>query len=408
MNSKKRISIVVLVILLLVASVTVVAAMIIPSAEDLLTQSLESLEDISDAHLVVNVTADLPADLFGQFAQVDLPDSLNGTFEVWGKIDAGPDGQPVPVGFRFEVLDAGEEKMIGLTAVSDGSQFWLYHPERNTVITGKHEDMAAILIEKMSEYEGGFEEFAGSEHFADFDPNMADHPETPDESVTKLLEYVTAERDGQDQLAAGDAYRLRLVPVAEKMPDQFALVGGYVNLWLRSSDHFPLAVEYAESALAYGRIEATTAEINTDFDNSIFTFEIPEGAEVITAEEFLAAMEMVDHKAAESDFKPLQASDFPEGAVAEEAQKVAGAHVQRYQLPDDSSFIVAQGAAMPLDPPAGATGPETVTVRGVDGTLFTNEEASRTLLAWSEGEIFFVIGGDLSPELALTIAESLE
>jgi len=408
MKSKKRIVIVLLVILLLIASATVVAAMIIPSSEDLLTQSLENLADITDAHVVVEVTADLPADLLGQFAQVDLPDSLNGTFEVWGKIDAGPDGHPAPVGFRFEVLDAAEEKMIGLTAVSDGSHFWLYHPENNTVISGKHEEMAAILVEKMSEYEGGFEEFAGSEHFGGFDPETAGHPESPAEAVTKLLEYVTARRDGQDQLAAGDAYRLRLVPIAEKMPQQFALVGGYVNLWLRTADQFPLAVEYAESALGYVRIEATTAEINTDFDNSIFTFEIPEGAEVITAEEFLAAMEMKEHKAVDSDFEPLQASDLPEGAAAEEAQKVGGVHVQRYQLPDDSSFIVAQGAAMPLDPPAGATGPETVTVRGIDGTLFTNEEGSRTLLAWSEGELFYVIGGDLSPELALAIAESLK
>jgi hypothetical protein len=63
---------------------------------------------------------------------------------------------------------------------------------------------------------------------------------------------------------------------------------------------------------------------------------------------------------------------------------------------------------MPLDPPEGASAPEDVTVRGVEGTLFTNSEATRTLLAWSEGDIFLLIGGDLSPEQALAIAESLQ
>ena len=399
MKSKKRIAIVVLVILLLIASVTVVAAMIIPSAEDLLTKSLESLENISDAHLVVEVTADLPAEMLGQFAQVELPESLNGSFELWAKLDVGPEGQP---GLYLKVLDAGEKKLIGLTAVSDGAQFWLYDPYKNTVITGTHEDMAAILVEKMAEYEGEIE------RFGDFDHEAVGHPETAAEAVARLLEYVTAERKGQDTLQAGDAHRLRLVPVAEKMPDLFSLVGGYVNLWLRTTDQFPLAVEYAGSELVYGKIEATKAEINTGFDNSIFTFVIPQGAEVITAVEFLAKMESMADQAMEITFEPLIATDLPEGAVAGEAQQVGGALVQRYLLADGLSFVVAQGAAMPLDPPAGATAQETVTVRGLEGTLFANEEGSRTLLAWSENELFFVIGGDLSPEMALAIAESLQ
>ncbi len=399
MKNKKKISIVVLVVLLLAASVTVVAAMIIPTAEDLLTQSMESLENIKDAHLIVEVNADLPAEMLSQFAQVDLPESLNGSFEVWGKLAVGPEGQP---GFRIEVLDAVEEGLAGLTVVSDGAQFWIYDPNKNTVITGAHEDMAAILLEKMAGHEGEFGQLQ------DFDHEAVDHPESVAEAVARLLEYVTAERDGQDALLAGDAYRLRLLPVAEKMPEQFALVGGYVNLWLRSTDHFPLAIEYAESALAYGRIEATTAEINLDLDNSIFTFEIPQDVKIIPAEEMLAKIEAMADQTEVRSFEPLTATALPDGAVAEEAQKIGGALVQRYQLPDNLSFIVAQGTAMPLDPPVGATGPEKVTVRGFDGTLFTDESASRTLLAWSEGELFFVIGGDLSPEQAVAIADSLQ
>jgi hypothetical protein len=63
---------------------------------------------------------------------------------------------------------------------------------------------------------------------------------------------------------------------------------------------------------------------------------------------------------------------------------------------------------MSLDPPAEATSTETIVVRGVEGTLFTNDDNTRTLLAWREGELFFVIGGDLTSEQALEIADSLQ
>ena len=46
-------------------------------------------------------------------------------------------------------------------------------------------------------------------------------------------------------------------------------------------------------------------------------------------------------------------------------------------------------------------------VRGVEGTLHTNSEATRSLLIWQEDDLFFLVGGDLSPEQLLSIAESL-
>jgi hypothetical protein len=63
---------------------------------------------------------------------------------------------------------------------------------------------------------------------------------------------------------------------------------------------------------------------------------------------------------------------------------------------------------MPLDPPAEATRSETVTVRGIEGRLFTNDTETRSLLAWNEDSISYLIGGDLTPEQALAIAESLQ
>ncbi len=108
------------------------------------------------------------------------------------------------------------------------------------------------------------------------------------------------------------------------------------------------------------------------------------------------------------EFEPLVATELPEGAEATEAQQLGGQVVQRYNLPDGDTFVIAQGNGLSLDAPAEATSSETVKVRGVDGTLFTNDEGTRTLLGWKEEGMAFVVGGDLSPEQALAIAESLQ
>jgi outer membrane lipoprotein-sorting protein len=391
MKTKKRVIIVAFLIVLLVASAGLVAATMILSADELLTRSLETLETITSGHAVVEAT-------------VDLPDqSLSSTFEIWGKLDAGPDGEPA---FRMEMQEVSESEMAGVIAVTDGSQFWLYSPDRETVVVGTAKQLAPILAERLAEYAAEYagEWDRGGEYSLE---NMEEH-DNPADAVAKLLEYFTAERVGKESIGSNEAYRLRLVPIAEKMPVEFRAVGGFVNLWLRTSDQLPLAAEYAESALGYARIQATSVEINTDLDDALFTFVIPEGTEVIRAGDLLTEFDKMGLPEASVDLDFLTPGQLPQEAVAAEPQQIAGAVVQRFNMPGDQSFVIAQGAAMPLDPPEGAAAPEDVMVRGVEGALYTNSEATRTLLAWSEGEIFFLIGGDLSPEQALAIAESLQ
>ncbi len=387
MNRRIRITILVLIIVLLAASVGLAAATMIPSAEDLLIQSLETMEGITDGYAQVEATVTTPEE------------SYSITFKAWGKLDMGPNGEPAA---RLEIVDASKDELDGLTAVTDGVQFWLYDPNRDTVVVGEAADMAAALMAKMAEYEGQWP------HEGDFDPETVDYPETPEEAVAKLMEYFIAGREGTEELPAGDAYHLRLVPIAEQMPDEVRVAGGYIDTWLSTSDQLPLAAEYAGSALGSARIEATEVEINTGLPGVDFTFDIPEGTEVIEATELLAKMEAQMEAAEAIDFEPLVATELPSGAEAAEAQQLGGQVVQRYTLPDGDTFVVAQGSGLSLDAPAEATSAKTVEVRGVEGTLFTNDEGTRSLLGWKEEGRSFVIGGDLSPDQALSIAESLQ
>lgn len=396
---KKKTIIIVLSLLLLVASVGIAAAMMIPSADRLLTQSLETLEGITDGHAIIDIQANLP------------DQTISGTVEVWGKLAMGSNGEP---GVRAQILAASEAEFVGITAVSNGREFWFYHPPSNTVVTGTVAEMAELIAERMAAsgmpgYEGKSPhgDFEGA---YDFDP--AAIPQTPADVVAKLLEYVTAERRGSVTMAGASAYQLRLVPIADKMPEQLRAAGGYLNLWLRSSDQLPLGIEYAQGALGAGKIAASLAEINTGLEDALFTFDIPTGAEVIQAADLLAMAEAAyaakeAESAAQADITPLTPAYLPEGAALADTTTFGGSLVQRYALPDGSTFYVAQGGSMPLNTPAEATQKETVTVRGAAGTLFSNESGSRTLLSWNENDMFFLIGGDITPEDALQVAESL-
>ena len=387
MKTNKRTLIIVLILIVAVASVGLAAVMIIPSADELLTQSLEMLETVNNGHAIIVANAKLP----GQ--------TMTGTVEIWGEFGDDPESHP---SWRVQILDASKEELAGITAVTDGNQFWLYTPDRNTVVVGQAEELAPLLAEKMAELSSSYN------HEGSFDPETATVPETPAEVVAKFLEYFTAERNGQEQLEGGQAYLLRLIPIAEKMPDEIRAVGGFVNLWLRTSDKLPIAGEFAESAFGYGKFEATTAEVNINLDESLFTFEIPEGAQVVEATEKLAELEALKQLDQPLDFEVLTPTSIPEAAIAEEPEQIGNTVIQRFNLPDDQSFVVAQGASIPLDEPAEATSSESVLVRGLEGTIYTNDDSSRTLLVWSDGTLWFLVGGDLSPEQAIEVAESLQ
>jgi outer membrane lipoprotein-sorting protein len=387
MRTRKRTFIFILLVLLAIASVGLVAAAAIPSADELLTNSLEALESATKGHAIVEVSAELP------------DNDLNATFELWGQRDAGPNGEPA---IRMEVLSASKEELVGVIAVSDGTQSWLYDPTRNTVIVGNAEEMAPLLAERLAEHEGQWE------HEGSYDPDGTAVPQTPEEVVANLLNYFSAERNGSQIVAGTEAYQLRLVPIPEQMPDEIRAAGGFVNLWLRNSDQLPLGAEYAESAAGYVKVEATQVEVNEDLPVNVFTFAIPAGVEVKEATQLLEEMEARQQALEEIDFVALVPSYLPDGSTSNGQQQIGAVIVDRYNLPDDKSFVIAQGYSMPLDVPAEATSTESIEVRNLEGVLHTNDTATRSLLTWIEGEISFAIGGDVSPDQALAIAESLQ
>jgi hypothetical protein len=232
-----------------------------------------------------------------------------------------------------------------------------------------------------------------------------DMPQTPEEAVDRMLEYFKAERAGTENVADTAANKLRLLPIAEKMPEALRANGGLLNFWLRASDAAPLGFEYTGGAVGYAKVMATRLELNQGVDPALFTFTIPEGAEVINVAELAPEPLALDEAEAAAAFPLLAPAALPEGARLLDVVEVRGAIVQRYAAADGGRFTIAQGPVGAADVPAeGATA---VTVRGVEGLLYADETGGRVLLTWTAGDASYWIGGDLTSDAALAIAASL-
>ncbi len=383
---RNRKMLIVLAVLLVLASTAVAAIALQPSARDLLVEAAELTETITDGHAIASFEFDAQGE------------KGSGTVEVWGKLGMGPNGEPA---FRAHVLEASLGEFVGVTAVTDGYTFWLYHPQQNKVLTGTSDELAILLTDHMAG-----KEFETPDH----DFNKEEMPQTVAEAVDKLLTYFTAERQGYANLNGARAIALRLLPIPDQMPAEVRAAGGYINVWLRPDDRAPLGAELAQSSAGYGKITATTLDINQGVDEALFTFAIPEGAEVIQVADLqLPEIEPVslEEAAAAADMVLLTPAVLPDSATLVDTAVVRGVVVQQYSLPGGAGFTVAQGKATDSFTPADGEG-TAVTVRGVTGQLFASDSATRTLLTWTEGGIQFWIGGDLTAEQAVAIAESLQ
>jgi outer membrane lipoprotein-sorting protein len=340
------------------------------------------MESITDLHAVVEFNVDTPEK------------QLSGTVETW--IQKGEDS---PGTFRLEVLDMSEPEFIGSTVVSDGENIWVYDSETNKVLIGTLEE--AMHMAEESDF------FA--EKMGDMDNLEApdfDHPENPEEAIQVLMEYFDVSNKGTETIASDSAFLLEFMPIAEQMPTEFIAVGGLFNLWIDKDRHVPLAFEYTGGTMGEAQVTVNSLELNTGLDKSNFTFEVPAGAESMGFDSILPESLTLEEASEASEHQILAPVELPEGATLVDVLEKEGVIVLRYTWSDGGAFTIAQG---PVNVSKElASDAEAVDVRGVSGTLFVDKDGSRVLLIWEENELFYTVAGDLTPEQALLIAESLQ
>lgn len=354
-----------------------------PSAKDVLVETLETIKTITDVHAVVAFEADT------------IEKDSSGTLEVWAR--RGEDG---PGAFRIEVLESSDAQGLGAVMVSDGETLWAYSPVENKVLVGTREE-AQAMMEESDFIASEFSEMAAEQ-------GEFEHPEDANEAVEKLLEYVTASVSGSESVAGETTHLLELEPIPEIMPSEFAAVGGSINLWIGQESSLLLAAAYTGGTLGEISITVLEYELNAGLADGVFQFEIPAGAEIVKFED-LAPQSLTLEEAGESaEFELLTPAETDAKLI--DIIDVGGILVQRYTLPLGGSFTISQGVVGDITdefrPPTGES--QSVEVRGTMGQLMEAESGEKVLLTWTEGELFFSVGGDLSAEEALLIAESLQ
>lgn len=377
---------------IIVGGVLLIAALISgfvlmqPSAQNMLVNTLESAKTITDGHAIVAFEVD------------SLEKDASGKVEVWAYRE-----EEKPGGFRMEVLESSEAKAQGAVIVSDGETLWAYSPSENKVFVGTPEE-ARALMEENDFFAGRFGEMP--QHLE----GEQEHPENAQEAVQQLEEYFNIGKSGTQTIAGETANQLKLEPIPDQMPGEYIAVGGFINLWISEENNVPLAFEFTGSSIGEVSITVLEYEINSGVDNALFTFTVPESAELVTFAD-LEPQSLTLAEAGElAEFQFLTPTETPTGATLVDILEVRGALVQRYTLLEGGSFTIAQGLIEQDFDQSGSPSSESqpIEVRGTTGYLLEAEDGSQVLLTWTEGSLFYSVAGDLSAEQALGVAESLQ
>jgi outer membrane lipoprotein-sorting protein len=365
-----------------------------PSAQDILVQTLETAKTIQDGHAIVAIDLET------------VEEDASGTIEIWAAKAEDSDDQHQHGAFRMEVLETNQEKAQGAVIVSDGETLWAYSPSENKVFVGTPEEAQAFVTENesmMAEFGKAHEDYEGKK--ADYD-----HPETAEEAVARLLEYFNVSKAGSEDFASETTNQLIMEPIAEQMPEEYIAVGGILNLWVGQDSNLPLAVSYTGGSMGEFSAKILEYQINAGIDEVLFTFDIPAGAEVVTFSDLEPQSLTLEEAVANAEFDLLTPMQLPEGATLVDIQDVRGAIVRRYTLPDGGSFTIAQAVfnenSDEFSTPSSDS--QTVEVRGTAGSIRISEDSTQVLLTWTEGELVYLIAGDLTPEAAMLVTDSLQ
>jgi len=325
-----------------------------PTAQEIVARMQETMTSTSDAHGVVEVNAEVQ----GLSVQV--------VAEMWEK-------QPNKV--RAKLLEAKPRRFTGTVIVTDGQTAWIYSPAENQVVVTSPSDMPAeaqAIIQGM------------------------------DGLIDKVLDASDIELLGKEEVAGIKTYKLSLTPKEDE--ERSLLVTGTATLWVDPEQWTVRKAHFVAPNLGEGTMHVRSLELNPGLADEVFTFEVPEGAVVISAEDEKTKHITLDEAEAQAGFDLLTPAYVPDGATLVDVMKVRDAFVLLYDL-DGATFTVAQSQE---ELPEGLQGTgEAVTVRGAQATLVTDKAARASLLTWQENAVNFAVAGRIGADEAIEIAESL-
>ncbi|MDY7039746.1 MAG: hypothetical protein SVX38_02655 [Chloroflexota bacterium] len=320
-----------------------------PSPDEIVRQMQGTLSSAGGRHLLLDVTPDAAV----------WPDTL--TMEVWEK---GTDHR------RIEVLQATEVPWAGMVMTINGTEAWLYDPNRQELTTGTPDTVRLPVVQDVV--------FSAQELIL-----------TADAGRAKLL--------GSEQLNGSQTYKLGLT-----LPD-----GGQATIWVDSQTWAARKVAFHSEFFGYGTVDVLTSEVNVDIPDSFFEPDVPEGTRLVD----LNVVETpspspsisLEEVQLQATFPLLVPKYLPPGTTLSHATLVSGTVVLSYG-PTPNSFTLVQGPS--VGPMPALDTARTVILRGRQGTIII-EEGQGLFLTWEENGVNVSVAGPLPEAEALHIAEAL-
>ena len=331
------------------------------TAEEIVAHVQETVANTQDAHAVVSASVNAQGM------------EMSATAEVW---------EQSPNRLRAVVLQTSQAEFADAVLVSDGQQAWYYEPSKNRVLVGPVEEIETPLPQQLiSEMQ---------------------------EMIQAVLDASEVELAGEETVAGKGAYKLILTP-KEGEEGQEAVVfpgNGTATLWVDKEQWFVLKATYEAASFGQGSLEVQSFELNPGLSDELFTFDPPEGATVVDVESQQPVALTLEEARAQADFPLLVPAYVPRGATLVEVFELSGSILLRYDHSPDVSFTVVQGPEPFGPPPVGQVQP--LTIRGQSATVVTDEVGGNTFLYWLENGVMMAVGGHLTVDDAIQVAESLQ
>jgi outer membrane lipoprotein-sorting protein len=357
---KKRRFVVTSMVALLLLSLLLVGCQSGPTAEEVVAKMKEVEASIEDAHAVLEVSVQVQ----GEDRDVVV--------ELWEKM---------PNKFRAEVLEANASELVGTVSVTDGSQAWMYNPDKNQAIVG---DLSELEME------------------GELDPGRM--IQMMEGMIQQVSDTSDVELLGEEEIAGIATYKLEFTP-KEDAEETVLPAGSVATLWVEQERWIVLQAHFINDMFGEGWMHVRSFEFNTGLPDERFQFEIPEGVEVTQLEDMRPTSVTLDEAREQADFALLVPTYLPEGATLIDVLSVNGAFVLYYDHAE-VSFTVMQGASKEMrEEPSGEA--SEVTVRGQTGTLITDDQGN-SFLSWEEEGVTVTIAGHISQDQVLQVAESLQ
>ncbi|MEI7769742.1 MAG: DUF4367 domain-containing protein [Chloroflexales bacterium] len=350
----------------------------LPTADEIVARMEAARASTQDIHATVAVN----------FTSPDKTGSI--VIEGWmQKLPDAADGQP-KARVRAEVREASQADMVGTILVSDGEQFWLYSPAKNTVVTGTTADMKKQAP-----------------------TSPAGATQMLQDVVQKGLDAVDLKVLGEEQVAGKNAWKVTVTPKPETS-SKLNLAGVIEGtMWVDEALAMPLKLSVDASDFGSGAVEVRAIELNAGLSADLFSYTPPAGAKVVQAADLAAQMApkaaTLDEARSSVSFTLREPGYLPAGLALVEVRVVGtDTVILNYNGGGASMSLVQSNGDVGNDrePPAGSD-TQQITVRGQPATLITGD-GQGSLLRWAEGGIRTVIAGTLSGDEAVKVAEGLK